>query len=111
MKPAKIPVSFFKENILSIKFLAVVGLIVLFFCSSAILGNTQVSQVSYHKQSKEINSMNFFSNYETDDFYFPIQDRKKIKFIFLPVNNCNIKKVKSNRPVAPVSGISFTGIV
>ena len=111
MKPAKIPVSFFKEKIHSIKLLPVLGLIVLFFCSSTIHGNTQTTHFSYHKQSKEINSMNFFSNYETDDFYFPVQDRKKIKFIFLPVNNCNIKKVKSNRPVAPVSGISFTGIV
>ena len=110
MKPAKIPVSFFKEYI-SVKFLPALGLIILFFCASAINGNTQATHFSYHKQSKEINSMNFFSNYETDNFYFPVQDRKKIKFIFLPVNNSNIRKAKSTRPVSPVSGIYFTGVV
>jgi hypothetical protein len=108
MKPSTIPVSVLKKNFL-IKFLPALGLIILFFCALAINGNTQTTHFSYHKQSKEINSMNFFSNYETDDFYFPVQDRKKIKFIFLPVNNS--KKIKNTRPVSPVSGIYFTGVV
>jgi len=108
MKSSKIPVSISKKNILLIKLLPALGLIVLFFCFSSVNGNTQATHFSYHQQSKEMNSMNFFSSYETDDFYFPVQDRKKIKFIFLPANYPNVKKAK---PARPVSGIYFTGVV
>lgn len=89
------------------RFLLTAGLIILFYFILCISASAQ-THFLYHKQTKQTDCMYIFSIYGTDNFYVPVQDRKKIRFIFLPVNNTDRIKEKTSHPG---SGMYFFGVV